>query len=121
MKQPWFAPALMLLGLLAIGLSYWFAASGSNASWTEEKANRKSEVNATLHETAHAAIHNEGTSPELKKRHDEAVAERNKLQEELDTAKSGNQKLAKFAYWAGLLLVLSGVVAHFSVGQRQNS
>lgn len=109
------------LGLLIVAFSYvWPRLVGTGQAWTMEQHDEYARTVAEIHQgtevtdQAHderpsAGSSQNGPSQKL----EQAKARLDRLNEQLEAARTGRAATSRIIKWSGIALVLVGVVAHF--------
>lgn len=115
------APALLLIGILALGASFIIPeGDAASSGWTKEQAEQKSKNVVKLHTLAEQKGSNASEISALKKKKDAAKKEQARLKTELEAAQSSKVLWQNIAKYGGVSLVLVGVGLHF-MGQRSGA
>ena len=115
---------LIGLGFLLLVLSgFWSTLFPATSSWTDEKANRSSEIKSRLHNLAFivnappSSLHSGSDLGTLKAEYEQLKKENEQLNADFESAANSPKTMSKYLKWSGISLAAVGIIGWYAVKQ----
>jgi len=126
MKTASFTAVSLGIALLVLG-ALWTTLFSGTAAWTDDKADRWTEIKARLHNlaprintpTGSVSMHSGDDYGQLKQEYDKLKIEHDEIQVQFESAAVRPHKIAKFCKWSGISLAVLGIVGWYASNQSR--